>query len=213
MEAASNAISSILYVYETMLFPSYDHELTSPSKGSGQENTAVDETVAPAVEHETKTNKHETREQDVIEKERHQDHYHTTIQPLQDREELPEEHKHEQGATQYREVDHDDGGAKDEVDAQRAEFRNTSEQAATQESKTKEATVSGEHVHHHLHETIQPVIYKGRLINVHSSNVKMLMLFYRHRQKHCHPQDQPHQGEAQRGCCQRGHDDKSDYVC
>lgn len=136
----------------------------SISSQAGQENTTVSEEVKPAVEHETVTKQHETREQTAIEKERHQDHYHTTVQPLKDREVLPTQEDHEQAPTQYKEVQHE-GGADIEgkVAARNAGFEDSTTQGATEETKTTadEAVVSGEHVHHHLHETVQPVIEKG----------------------------------------------------
>nr|OQO29900.1 hypothetical protein B0A51_03496 [Rachicladosporium sp. CCFEE 5018] len=138
-----------------------DPELTTvTSKQAGTTDTTVDQEVAPAVEHEHKTKIHEEREQKVIEKERHQDHYHTTVQPLKDSETLPEKHKTETEATQYKEVEHDDSAAvKAKLDQQQAGFKDTKEVNEV-EQKVKEKTVEGEHVHHHLHETIQPVIEK-----------------------------------------------------
>ncbi|KAK6437619.1 hypothetical protein LTR95_006181 [Oleoguttula sp. CCFEE 5521] len=138
-----------------------DPELTTvTSKQAGTTDTTVDQEVAPAVEHEHKTKIHEEREQKVIEKERHQDHYHTTVQPLKDSETLPEKHKTETEATQYKEVEHDDTAAvKARLDNQKSEFKDTKEVNEV-EQKAKDKTVEGEHVHHHLHETIQPVIEK-----------------------------------------------------
>ena len=141
-------------------------EQTRPSNKAGETNTTVDQEVAPAVEHETRTNVHETKEQTVVDKERHQDHYHTTIQPLKDREVLPEKHGHTQAATQYREIDRDTGDAKTQAERERSGFEDTSEEGKTIEKQSKEPTVTGEQVHHHLHETIQPVIEKGRLIDI-----------------------------------------------
>ncbi|KAK6408552.1 hypothetical protein LTR95_018419, partial [Oleoguttula sp. CCFEE 5521] len=134
-----------------------DPELTTAtSKDAGTTDTTVDQDVAPAVEHEHKTKIHEEREQKVIEKERHQDHYHTTVQPLKDSETLPETHKTETEATQYKEIEHDDTAAvKARLDKQKSEFKDTKEVNEV-EQKVKEKTVEGEHVHHHLHETIQP---------------------------------------------------------
>jgi hypothetical protein len=45
----------------------------------------------------------------------------------------------------------------------RAGFESTSEEKQF-ESKTQEPTQGEEHVHHHLHETVQPVIEKGESI-------------------------------------------------
>lgn len=131
----------------------------------GETATTVEKDVAPAVEHETVQERHEHKEQEVIEKERHQDHYHTTVVPAKDREVLPEQHQYEETETQVKHVEHDDGGVAAKADDRNADFENTSRQKETVEKVTQEPTaVAGEHVHHHLHETIQPVIEKGEII-------------------------------------------------
>ncbi|TVY46415.1 hypothetical protein LOCC1_G003771 [Lachnellula occidentalis] len=123
-------------------------------------DTTVDKEVAPAVEHEHIKKEHETREQTFVEKEKHKDHYHTTIQPLKDTEVAPEKHDHVE-ENEIRNFDHDNSDAKAKAEADRAGFQSTSEKQEF-ESTTKEPTLGEEHVHHHLHETIQPVIEKGK---------------------------------------------------
>lgn len=95
-------------------------KLTDTSNKAAEINTTVDQEILSAVEHETRINIHETKEQTVVDKERHQDHCHTTIQPLKDREVLPEKHDHTQAATQCREIDRDTGDAKAQADEQRS---------------------------------------------------------------------------------------------
>jgi hypothetical protein len=53
---------------------------------------------------------------------------------------------------------------KAQVAAERNQFKSTTTEAETKERKAKEATIEGETVHHHLHETIQPVIEKESVI-------------------------------------------------
>lgn len=126
-------------------------------------DTTVDQEVAPAVEHEKVVKTHEDREQTVLEKERHKDHYHTTIQPLKDREVQDTEHEHVQQPTEYREINKDDGSGQQAAAAARSGFESTVEE--TQRNKvTDQGTVGGESVHHHLHETIQPVIEKETIV-------------------------------------------------
>lgn len=60
----------------------------------GHHDTTVHEQVAPAVTQETVTRQQEDRVQTAIDKEVHQDHYHTSVQPVQDSEVLPEQHHH-----------------------------------------------------------------------------------------------------------------------
>jgi hypothetical protein len=118
------------------------------------------------VQHETVKHEHETREQTIVDRERHQDHYHTTIQPLKDSEVEETKHTSETAATEERQINNDDQGedVKAKHDAQQASFQNTTEEAATKETKVTEPTIEGETVHHHLHETIQPVIEKTRIV-------------------------------------------------
>jgi len=122
------------------------------------EDATLDSKVAAPVEHTHVKKEHETREQTVIEKEKHQDHYHTTIQPLKDTEVLPEKHDYEQESKE-RSVNKDDGAAEARAKEDLNSLESTSEEKQF-EAKTKEKTQVKEHVHHHLHETIQPVIEK-----------------------------------------------------
>lgn len=118
--------------------------------------------VNPAVEHETIKREHETKEDTVIDKERHQHHYHTSVQPLKDREVLPTQHDEEVAPLKVQEFDHDDGkNIPADVDARNAEFQSKTEEGQTFESTTQTEKVAGDQVHHHLHETIQPVVEKG----------------------------------------------------
>jgi hypothetical protein len=134
----------------------------APTVKHDQGTTVVEEDVAPTVEHETVTKEHEEKEKTVVDKERHQDHYHTTVVPAQTSEVLPEEHRYEDTATEVKEFEHDDGAAKTKNEARKAGFQDITEEGNTVEKKTEEATeVGSEQVHHHLHETIQPVIEKG----------------------------------------------------
>lgn len=131
----------------------------SATTSTGQDvDTTVKSEVAPAVEHTHVRKEHETREQKFVEKERHQDHYHTTIQPLKDSEVQDEEHDHVQ-ETKHRVINKDDNTAKAKAETDVAGLESTEDQREF-ESKTKEPTVTDEHVHHHLHETVQPVIEK-----------------------------------------------------
>ncbi|EME47043.1 hypothetical protein DOTSEDRAFT_41561 [Dothistroma septosporum NZE10] len=178
MDAATSAVSKLLYgksgekAEATPPPPAAsnddvpDRANDTDSSGAGQKDTTIEQEVAPAVEHETVKKEHETREQTVIDRERHQHHYHTTVQPLKDREVEATEHVHEQAATQERVIDKDDEGdqIKARVDAREGAFSDKTVEAATKETKTDEGEVVGEQVHHHLHETIQPVIEKETIV-------------------------------------------------
>jgi len=128
---------------------------------SGHHDTTVHEAVAPAVTQEVvKPHVHEEINT-AIDKEVHQDHYHRTIQPVQDREVLPEKHEAKIGAVQHREFDHRDHDAtKRNLVADQAQFKDERRIDATSHSQSVAPVVGGEHVHHHIHETIQPVVQK-----------------------------------------------------
>lgn len=128
---------------------------------AGQKDTTVHETVAPAVTHETvKQHQHE-EVQTAVDKEVHQDHYHRTVQPVADREVLPEQHSHNLGAVQHREFDHRrHDETKQSLAQEQAQFHDKRVIQDATHSQSAAAVVGGEHVHHHLHETIQPVVHK-----------------------------------------------------
>jgi hypothetical protein len=128
---------------------------------SGHHDTTVHEAVAPAVRHEVvKPHEHE-EVQTAVDKEVHQDHYHRTIQPVQDREVLPEQHTARLGAVQHREFDHrDHDSTKRNLVEEQARFKDERKIDATTHSQSAAAAIGGEHVHHHIHETIQPVVQK-----------------------------------------------------
>ncbi|KAK5955250.1 hypothetical protein OHC33_003932 [Knufia fluminis] len=126
--------------------------------------TDVDEYVNPAVVSETvKPHRHEET-QEAIDREVHQDHYHTTVQPVAHKERLPEQHRHNIVPQVEREFRHDnEAETKQRVSAELGQFQNTSTTHQTSYSTSAAPTVAGEHVHHHVHETVQPVIHKETL--------------------------------------------------
>ncbi|KAF1364966.1 hypothetical protein EJ07DRAFT_96908 [Lizonia empirigonia] len=128
---------------------------------SGHHDTTVHEAVAPAVQHEVvKPHLHE-EVQTAVDKEVHQDHYHRTVQPVQDREILPEQHTAKLGAVQHREFDHrDHDSTKRNLIDEQARFKDERRVDGTTHSQSAAAAIGGEHVHHHIHETIQPVVQK-----------------------------------------------------
>jgi len=127
----------------------------------GKHDTTVHETVNPAVtnEHVTKT-RHE-QATTAIDREVHQDHHHTSVQPVQDKQVLPEQHEHNLAGVQHKEVHHGNNDhVSQRLEAERAQFKDTREVGETQHTASANPTVAGEHVHHHVHENIQPVIQR-----------------------------------------------------
>ncbi|KAH0371601.1 hypothetical protein KCU65_g1788, partial [Aureobasidium melanogenum] len=128
---------------------------------AGHHDTTVHEKVAPAVTHESHQLQQHEQIQTAIDKEIHQDHYHTSIQPIKDREVLPEQHHHNLAAVEHRSFEHgNDAQVKERLAAEAAQFRDERTELEAVHSKSIAPTIGGEHIHHHVHETIQPVVNK-----------------------------------------------------
>lgn len=123
--------------------------------------TKVDEIVRPAVTSETiKPHRHEITTE-ALDREVHQHHYHTTVQPLSHTETLPARHTHNLLPLKKTEFVHEDPEENRRKLAEFAAlFRDISITHATTHSSERKPQVIGEHVHHHVHETVQPIIYK-----------------------------------------------------
>lgn len=115
--------------------------------------------MAPAVVNE-KIIKHRHEEATTaIDREIHQDHYHTSIQPILDREVLPEKHVHNVVGVETREHRHGDAEAiKAKLEQERLQFKNTRVQGPTHETHSAAPVIAGEHVHHHVHEVRHSVL-------------------------------------------------------
>ncbi|KAI0015194.1 hypothetical protein F4780DRAFT_784397 [Xylariomycetidae sp. FL0641] len=128
---------------------------------SGAKDTTVHKTEAAPVQHETvKPTQHEDVNT-AVDKEIHQDHYHQTVQPIADREVLPEQHHHKLGEVQHREFDHRDNEAtRAKLAAESQKFKDERVVEDTTHTQSHAPIQEGQHVHHHVHETIQPMIHK-----------------------------------------------------
>lgn len=123
----------------------------------------AEQTVAPVVKHEHVTKTQHQEVQHVVDRERHQDHFHTTVQPLQDHETKETQHLHKEVETKFREFDlEDEEKTRERLAAEQAQFQNTKTEKAMDQTSSVGQTKVHEHVHHHLHETVQPVIEKGK---------------------------------------------------
>lgn len=93
----------------------------------------------------------------AIDREIHQDHFHTSVQPVTDREVLPEKHTHNIVGVETREHHHGDSEAiKAKLEQERLKFQSSRTQGATHESHSAAPVIAGEHVHHHVHE-VRPI--------------------------------------------------------
>lgn len=105
------------------------------------------------------TKHHHEEATTAIDREIHQDHYHTSIQPVLDREVLPEKHVHNIVGVETREHRHGDAEAiKARLEQERLQFKNTRVQGPTHETHSAAPVIAGEHVHHHVHEVRYSVL-------------------------------------------------------
>jgi len=127
----------------------------------GKHSTTVHESVNPAITKEHVSRTHHENVTEAVDREIHQDHHHTSVQPIEHREVLPEQHTHQSAGVEHRQFKHgDDKHVHDRLGAERAQFKDTQTVGDTQHTSSQHPTVAGEHVHHHVHENIQPVIQK-----------------------------------------------------
>lgn len=123
--------------------------------------TEVTEEVQPAITSEViKPHRHEETTE-AVDREVHQHHHHTTVQPLQHKETLPEQHSHNIKEVEKRQYNHDnEQETKLRLQNERSQFKDSSMTAETTHTQSAAQTVAGEHVHHHIHEIVQPVVHK-----------------------------------------------------
>ncbi|KAI9844199.1 MAG: hypothetical protein M1838_002284 [Thelocarpon superellum] len=128
---------------------------------AGHHDTTVHERVAPAVTQETLNRTRVEEKQMAIDREVHQHHYHTSVQPIVDREILPEKHHHRMIDVEERTHNHNDEGAvRARLEQERAQFADRRVEGKERVVSTEAPVIAGEHIHHHVHETIQPIVQK-----------------------------------------------------
>lgn len=133
MDAAKNAVKGIL-------------------GNHGHHKTDVHESSSPAVTNERVTRTNEERATTAVDKEVHQDHYHTTVQPVQDQAAKAEQHHHRVAATEERRFDHDNTkDVKNKLAQEQAQFRDTTHTVDGGSTTKAAPTAVGEHVHHVSH--------------------------------------------------------------
>lgn len=121
---------------------------------AGHHDTTVEEHVQPAVTEETIVPTKHEEVVEAVDREVHQDHYHTTVQPLQQQEVLPEKHVHNEVPVEEREFYHgNEEDTKAKLAAEAAKFKDTTTTRETQQTQSELPVATGEHVHHHVHET------------------------------------------------------------
>lgn len=118
----------------------------------------IEQETRPAVVHERVAQRQHEDVTQVVDKEIHQHHHQIHVQPIQDRVVVPEQHHHNVIPVEHREHTH---GKAREIEAaltsQTAKFRDEREVLPVQTTQASNVVV-GEHVHHHIHDVIQPVV-------------------------------------------------------
>ncbi|KAF2166074.1 hypothetical protein M409DRAFT_66958 [Zasmidium cellare ATCC 36951] len=128
---------------------------------SGHHDTTVHERVAPAVTHETITKTEHEELITAIDKEIHQDHFHTSVQPINDESILDEQHHFNLVAVEHRSFEHDDENeVKRRLSEEAAKFKDELVHVEGKHTNAVLPVVAGEHIHHHVHETIQPIVHR-----------------------------------------------------
>jgi len=131
---------------------------------NGQNDTSVYEKVAPHVTEATVIPTRHVIVKPVVEREVHQSHYHTSIQPIVVEEVLPEQHEHELQPVDHTEYKYGNEDAVKQKATDVSRFADKREEKETEHSQFEHPTVAAEHVHHHVFETIQPVIQKRTIV-------------------------------------------------
>jgi hypothetical protein len=127
----------------------------------GKHKTTVDQDVNAAVtEEHVKPHEHETV-LTAVDREVHQDHHQTRIQPIVAKETRAETSEHVMAPAVHKTFDHtNEAETRQKLESERAAFANTSVTHEATHSTTMAPAVTAERVHHHVHEHIQPVIQK-----------------------------------------------------
>ncbi|EME78397.1 uncharacterized protein MYCFIDRAFT_36799 [Pseudocercospora fijiensis CIRAD86] len=128
---------------------------------AGHHDTTVHEKVAPAVTRETITRTEHEEVTTAVDQEIHQDHYHVSVQPITEEEYREEQHHHTLLPVEQENFEHDDPAEVQSVLAEVAsQFQNEVNNVTAEKTTSTLPDIEGVHVHHHVFETIQPVITK-----------------------------------------------------
>jgi len=118
----------------------------------------IEQETKPGVVHERVAQSQHENVTTALDREIHQHHHQIHVQPIQDRVVEPEKHHHNIIPIEHREHTH---GKAQEIEAtlaaQTSKFRDEREVLPVQTTQSTN-TVVGEHVHHHIHDVIQPVV-------------------------------------------------------
>lgn len=118
----------------------------------------IEQETKPAVVHERVAQSQHENITQAVDREIHQHHHQIHVQPIQDHVVEPEKHHHNVIPIEHREHTHGkDREIQTALAAQTGKFRDEREVLPVQTTQSTNVVV-GEHVHHHIHDVIQPVV-------------------------------------------------------
>ncbi|KAI5468145.1 allergen [Mariannaea sp. PMI_226] len=127
----------------------------------GRHKTIVDQDVRGGV---TEEHVHPHQHENVttaIDKEIHQDHHQTIIQPYKTQETLPEKHTHNARPVENKTFHHgNETDLQETLNRDATKYKDTTVTHDTTHSTTTEPALVSEHTYHHVHHHLQPVIQK-----------------------------------------------------
>lgn len=140
------------------------HAVSDFMAKKGNKDTVVDQDQRAAItEEHVRPERHEETTT-AVNKEIHQDHHQTIVQPINHTEKLAEKHTHNAVPVQHKHFEHDKAeNTRALIDDDAAKYRNSSVKHDTINTTTKAPVVAGEETYHHLHQHIQPVIHKDTI--------------------------------------------------
>lgn len=155
------AVDRHLYDRRVFVLTLSDMHANTSRQRSGQHDTTVQEQLASEVYEDTHLPSRHVVYHTAIDREVHQPHYHTSVQPIEVEETRPEEYEHDVHEVDAKEFQHgDDKALKAFLAKQTAQFKSTQTTADVEHSEEDGDTATGEHVHHHVYKTIQPIIHR-----------------------------------------------------
>ena len=121
------------------------------------------EKVNKAIYHETISRTEHEEILTAVDRESHIDHYHTSIQPIIDSETLEEQHHSHVLPVEKRTFEHDDKiEVQNRLEAEQAKFRDHVERVEGEHTREVVPVATSEHIHHHVHELIIPLVNKRK---------------------------------------------------
>jgi hypothetical protein len=139
--------------------------ITSFVSRDGKHNTTVDEDVRSSVTDEHVYPHQHEEVMTGLDKEIHQHHHHTVVQPIKVTEKHAEKHTHHSLPVEHKVFNHEnEQELRDTLAQDMSKYKSNLVTHETTNSSSAAPVAVSEHVHHHVHEHIQPVVQKETII-------------------------------------------------